>query len=480
MVARSHGGWLAPGARQGAAARQVAARRRARRRCARGSGAVPAAARRRRLPGGGPRGLRRLARTPRCTPRRARSAPRRSTTAAATSPAASRSALERHAGRDGVAVLAADLPYVTADDVRELIAHARPLALVAAADGTTNAIAACPPAAFRPSYGPGSAARHGGTRVRLAGIERDIDTPARSRARAHRMPRVTRARRRRRRGALRARPARVRARRRRHDHRQRRRRPRALGPRDLARPRHAALHADGPHPPRAGLGRRGRHARGDGASWPSSAAADWFILGDRDIGLHLVRSERLRAGEPLSAITADFARRYGLGARLLPASDDRLRTRIVTPDGELAFQEWLVGRRAADPVQRRALRGRSRRAARARRARGDRERGRDRARALEPVRLARLRSSPSTACATRVVARREHVVAITPMIGAAGGQGPARRRCSRRSATTSRRVGVARRARRRSPRRSCSTSADDGAQRRDRARSACARSACRR
>jgi len=77
---------------------------------------------------------------------------------------------------------------------------------------------------------------------------------------------------------------------------------------------------------------------------------DWFILGDRDIGLHLVRSERLRAGEPLSAVTADLARRYGLGARLLPATDDRLRTRIVTPDGELAFQEWLVGRRAADPV----------------------------------------------------------------------------------------------------------------------------------
>ena len=86
-------------------------------------------------------------------------------------------ALERYAGATGVAVLAADLPHVTAEDVRELLAHARPLALVAAADGTTNAIAACPPSAFRPSYGPGSAARHGGTRVRLPGIERDIDTP---------------------------------------------------------------------------------------------------------------------------------------------------------------------------------------------------------------------------------------------------------------------------------------------------------------
>lgn len=87
-------------------------------------------------------------------------------------------ALERHAKATGVAVLAADLPHVTARDVLELMAHARPLALVAAADGTTNAIAACPPTAFRPSYGPGSAARHGGTRLRLAGMERDIDTPS--------------------------------------------------------------------------------------------------------------------------------------------------------------------------------------------------------------------------------------------------------------------------------------------------------------
>jgi 2-phospho-L-lactate guanylyltransferase len=86
-------------------------------------------------------------------------------------------ALERHAEAIGVVVLAADLPHVTAGDVRELMANARPLALVAAADGTTNAIAACPPAAFRPSYGPDSAARHGGTQLRLAGIERDVDTP---------------------------------------------------------------------------------------------------------------------------------------------------------------------------------------------------------------------------------------------------------------------------------------------------------------
>ena len=86
---------------------------------------------------------------------------------------------------------------------------------------------------------------------------------------------------------------------------------------------------------------------------------------------------------------ADFARRYGLGARLLPATDDRLRTRIVTADGELAFQEWLVGRRAADPVSAVRFEGVPGARPGARRARGDRERGRDRARALQPVRLAR-------------------------------------------------------------------------------------------
>ena len=77
---------------------------------------------------------------------------------------------------------------------------------------------------------------------------------------------------------------------------------------------------------------------------------DWFILGDRDVALHVARTRRLRAGEPLSAITADVARRWGCATRLLPATDDRLRTWIATDDGELPFQEWLVRRRAADPV----------------------------------------------------------------------------------------------------------------------------------
>lgn len=64
-----------------------------------------------------------------------------------------------------------------------------------------------------------------------------------------------------------------------------------------------------------------------------------------------MRTEKLRRGEPLSAVTADLARGLGLGVRLLPATDDRVRTRIATDGGELDFQEWFVARRHADPVR---------------------------------------------------------------------------------------------------------------------------------
>jgi LPPG:FO 2-phospho-L-lactate transferase len=74
-------------------------------------------------------------------------------------------------------------------------------------------------------------------------------------------------------------------------------------------------------------------------------AEAWFQLGDRDLGLHLARAEALERGEPLSAITEHFARALGITARILPATDDRLRTWIQTNDGELPFQEWFVHRR---------------------------------------------------------------------------------------------------------------------------------------
>ncbi len=78
----------------------------------------------------------------------------------------------------------------------------------------------------------------------------------------------------------------------------------------------------------------------------------WFRLGDRDLGLHLVRTPALARGEPLSAVTATLAEAFGVEARLLPATDDRLRTWIDTPDGSFPFQEWFVARRHRDEVDR--------------------------------------------------------------------------------------------------------------------------------
>lgn len=77
---------------------------------------------------------------------------------------------------------------------------------------------------------------------------------------------------------------------------------------------------------------------------------DWFRLGDRDLGLHLVRSQALRAGEPLSAVTARVARAVGIEAAILPATDDRLRTWLDTPAGSFPFQEWFVARGHRDEV----------------------------------------------------------------------------------------------------------------------------------
>jgi LPPG:FO 2-phospho-L-lactate transferase len=76
----------------------------------------------------------------------------------------------------------------------------------------------------------------------------------------------------------------------------------------------------------------------------------WFQLGDRDLGLHLVRTDALRRGEPLSAVTARLARALRVDATLLPATDDLLRTWVATPAGEFSFQEWFVRRGHRDEV----------------------------------------------------------------------------------------------------------------------------------
>ncbi len=76
----------------------------------------------------------------------------------------------------------------------------------------------------------------------------------------------------------------------------------------------------------------------------------WFALGDRDLGLHLVRTAALRSGESLSAVTDRLASALGIETTVLPATDDRLRTWIETPAGTFAFQDWFVARGHRDEV----------------------------------------------------------------------------------------------------------------------------------
>jgi LPPG:FO 2-phospho-L-lactate transferase len=82
----------------------------------------------------------------------------------------------------------------------------------------------------------------------------------------------------------------------------------------------------------------------------------WFRLGDRDLATHLFRTQRLRAGATLSEVTQEITSAWGLDVRLLPMTDDRVRTRItVARDGggreEIAMQQWFVAERCEPPVQ---------------------------------------------------------------------------------------------------------------------------------
>jgi LPPG:FO 2-phospho-L-lactate transferase len=78
----------------------------------------------------------------------------------------------------------------------------------------------------------------------------------------------------------------------------------------------------------------------------------WFRLGDRDLGLHLVRTQALRRGATLSEVTARLAAAAGLESALLPATDEALRTWLETPNGSFPFQQWFVARGHRDPVDR--------------------------------------------------------------------------------------------------------------------------------
>jgi LPPG:FO 2-phospho-L-lactate transferase len=80
-------------------------------------------------------------------------------------------------------------------------------------------------------------------------------------------------------------------------------------------------------------------------------APTWFKLGDRDLATQIVRTQRLRSGDRLTAITADLTRSLGVSARLLPATDDMVRTKVRTDEGWLDFQDYFVRRGHRDDVR---------------------------------------------------------------------------------------------------------------------------------
>ena len=77
----------------------------------------------------------------------------------------------------------------------------------------------------------------------------------------------------------------------------------------------------------------------------------WFRLGDRDLAVHVERTRRLRRGETLSAITAHLCQRLGVGPKIVPMSDDPVRTRLLTEAGWIDFQDYFVRQRCEPGVQ---------------------------------------------------------------------------------------------------------------------------------
>jgi len=157
----------------------------------------------------------------------------------------------------------------------------------------------------------------------------------------------------------------------------------------------------------------------------------WFRLGDKDLATHLFRTQRLHGGATLSEVTAEIAHAWGLDLRLVPMTDDRVRTRITVTRAsghteEIAMQQWFVGERAESPVVSVRFDG----ADHARPAPG----------VLEALRTAdAILICPSNPVISigpilavpgirdALVARRERVIAISPIVGGAPVKGPADR-----------------------------------------------------
>jgi len=162
----------------------------------------------------------------------------------------------------------------------------------------------------------------------------------------------------------------------------------------------------------------------------------WFALGDLDLGLHLVRSQALRDGAALSEVTARLAQALGVETRILPATDDPLRTWLDTPAGSFPFQEWFVARGHRDEVDSLRFEG----AAAARPAPGTLE-------AIAAADMILLAPSnpyvsihPILAVAElreALAARTVPCVAVSPLIGGRAVKGPADRMLRRLAGGTS-------------------------------------------
>jgi LPPG:FO 2-phospho-L-lactate transferase len=174
-------------------------------------------------------------------------------------------------------------------------------------------------------------------------------------------------------------------------------------------------------------------------SWQAMATLDryggatWFGLGDRDLGTHLYRTQRLAEGARLSEVTAEISRAWGLDLAVVPVTDDPIRTRLtladeagVGPGEEVAFQDYFVARRHAVPVTAVRVAG----ADQARPAPGVVEAVAD----AETVLLAP--SNPVVSIGPvlavpgvreAVAARRDSVVAVSPLVGGRALKGPADR-----------------------------------------------------
>ena len=158
----------------------------------------------------------------------------------------------------------------------------------------------------------------------------------------------------------------------------------------------------------------------------------WFQLGDRDLGTHLFRTGRLREQATLSEVTAEVATAWGVGVRVLPMSDDRVETRVTIAGPapgtakEVGFQEWFVGLRHDVAVEAVRFDG----ADSARPAPGvlDALAGAERV-VICPsnpiVSIGPILAVPGVADA--VAARRDDVVAVSPIVAGAALRGPADR-----------------------------------------------------